>query len=200
MDISTTPPSMAVEALVSYSHRDEKYRQQLETHLSLLRRQKHHLSVWHDRRIGAGTEWKGQIDAHLESDELILLLVSPDFLASDYCYDVEVTRALGRHEADTARVIPIILRPVDWHGAPFGKLQALPEDGKSISTWPSAIRRTGTSSRGSVKRFESSSPASQHLPKFPPLNGRSCHTADTGETWLRVLPWFTRSCMQYSVW
>jgi TIR domain len=91
--------------------------------------------VWHDRKIGAGTEWKGQIDAHLESAELILLLVSPDFLASDYCYDVELKRALKRHEAGTARVIPIILRPVDWHSAPFGKLQALPTDGREISTW-----------------------------------------------------------------
>jgi len=106
----------------------------LETHLSLLQRQGI-LGVWYDRKIGAGTEWKGQIDAHLESAELILMLISPDFLASDYCYDVELKRALERHETGLARAIPIILRPVDWHDAPFGKLQALPKDGKPISLW-----------------------------------------------------------------
>jgi hypothetical protein len=133
--LGTTPLSAAIEILVSYSHRDEKLRKVLETHLSLLRRQGY-IRVWHDRKIGAGTEWTKQISAHLESADLILLLVSPDFLASDYCYDIELRRALARHEAGTARVIPIILRPVDWHEAPFGKLQALPKDGKPISTWP----------------------------------------------------------------
>src|SRR6266849_1902829 len=126
--------STAVEALVSYSHRDDRYRQQLETHLSLLQRQGL-LSVWHDRKIDAGTEWKGQIETHLDSSELILLLISPDFLASDYCYDTELKRALERHDAGTVRVVPIILRPVDWQHAPFAKLQALPKDGKPISRW-----------------------------------------------------------------
>jgi len=151
----------AVEALVSYSHRDERARQQLETHLSLLQRQKL-LSVWHDRKIGAGTEWKGQIDTHLDSAELILLLVSPDFLASDYCYDVELAHALKGHEAGEARVIPIILRPVDWHEAPFGKLQALPREAKPISTWSNrdeAFRNVVEGIRRTVRELRASKTA-----------------------------------------
>jgi hypothetical protein len=91
---------------------------------------------WHDRRIEAGTEWDGAISEHLEEAGIILLLVSADFLATRYCRDVEITRAMERHEAGTAPVIPVILRPVDaWNTAPFGKLQALPEKGKAVTTW-----------------------------------------------------------------
>ena len=77
---------------------------------------------WHDRRIGAGQEWAGAIDEHLNSAAVILLLVSADFLASDYCYDLEMKRALERHDAGDARVIPVILRTT-WtgEGAPFAQ-------------------------------------------------------------------------------
>jgi hypothetical protein len=119
----------------AYAHRDEALRMELEKHLSLLRRQGV-IAGWHDRRITAGTEWAVAIDAHIERAQIILLLVSADFLASDYCYDVELRRALTRHEAGEARVIPIILRAVDWQGAPFGTLQALPQDGRPITSWP----------------------------------------------------------------
>jgi hypothetical protein len=63
-------------------------------------------------------------------------LVSADFLASNYSYDVEVQQAMARHHAGAARVIPVILRPVDWHSAPFGALQALPKDGRPVTNWP----------------------------------------------------------------
>jgi hypothetical protein len=106
----------------------------LETHLSLLQDQGV-ISGWHDRRIAAGTEWDGAINKNLEEAGVILLLVSADFLASRYCRDVEVKRAMERHEAGTARVIPVILRSVDWHTAPFGKLEALPRDGKAVTSW-----------------------------------------------------------------
>ena len=88
-----------------------------------------------DRKIGAGTEWKAQIDNHLNSAHLIFLLISADFVASDYCYDVEMKRAMERHDAGEARVIPIILKPCDWHNGPFGKLQALPKDGRAVTDW-----------------------------------------------------------------
>jgi hypothetical protein len=78
----------------------------------------------------------GRIGEELERADIILLLVSPDFLASDYCYDIEMTRAIERHQAGEARVVPVVLRPCDWHDAPFGKLNAAPKDGKPISTWP----------------------------------------------------------------
>jgi len=93
------------------------------------------IQEWHDRKITAGQEWRGAIDQHLEESNIILLLISPSFLRSDYCYDVEMKRALEKHEAGEARVIPIIVRPVDLIGAPFSKLQALPEGAKPITRW-----------------------------------------------------------------
>ncbi len=119
----------------SYSHKDEALPDKLEVHLAMLKRQGV-LETWHDRRIVAGDEFVGRIGEELERANIILLLVSPDFLASDYCYDIEMTRAMERHEAREARVIPVILRPCDWYGAPFGKLNAAPKDGKAVATWP----------------------------------------------------------------
>jgi hypothetical protein len=128
------PTGGAVRLFYSYSHKDERMHAKLETHLALLQRQGV-IESWHDRKITAGQEWKDSIDQHLESADVVLLLVSADFLQSDYCYEKEMQRALARHDAGEARVIPIILRPVDWTGAPFAKLQALPKDGKAITRW-----------------------------------------------------------------
>ena len=119
----------------SYSHKDEDLRDRLEVHLATLKRQGV-IEAWHDRRIVAGEEIDRAIGAQFEVANLILLLVSPDFLASDYCYDVEVTHAMERHEAGSARVIPVILRACDWRDAPFGKLLATPRDGRPITKWP----------------------------------------------------------------
>jgi hypothetical protein len=119
----------------SYAHADENLRDQLENHLYALQRQGV-ISTWHDRRIAAGTNVGDSIDSNLETAETILLLVSPDFIASDYCYEREMKRALERHENGEARVIPVILRPCDWRDLPFGKLLATPTDGKPITMWP----------------------------------------------------------------
>lgn len=119
----------------SYSHKDEVLRDRLEVALSTLKRQGL-IEGWHDRRIVVGDGLDGRISEQMERAEVILLLVSPDFIASDYCYDVEVRRAMERHEAGSARVIPVILRPCDWHPMPFGKLLAAPKDGKPVTTWP----------------------------------------------------------------
>lgn len=119
----------------SYCHADEDLRDQLETHLSGLKRQGV-ISSWHDRRIMAGTDVGEAIDRHLDAAEVVLLLISPDFIASDYCYEREMTRALERHRKGETRVIPVILRPCDWHELPFGNLLATPKDGKAITTWP----------------------------------------------------------------
>ena len=103
-------------------------------HLSNLKRQGK-ISAWHDRAIEAGEEWEAQIKGKLESAQIILLLVSSSFMASDYCYDIEMQRAIERHDAGTARVIPIVLRPCDWKGLPFSKLKILPKDGKAVTQW-----------------------------------------------------------------
>jgi hypothetical protein len=124
----------ALRVFYSYSHADEQLRQRLEKHLALLRRQGIVIE-WHDHKIEAGTEWAGQISDQLEQADVILLLVSADFLASDYCYEIEMKRAVERHAAGHARVIPVILRPCDWHSAVFGKLQALPRNAEPITTW-----------------------------------------------------------------
>lgn len=125
---------MAAHLFLSYSHRDENLRDELAKHLKLLERQGI-LRPWHDRQIGAGEEWRNTIDEHLQSADIILLLISADFLASDYCYDVEAKAALEKHERGDATVIPVILRPVDWRSSPFGKLQALPKDAKPVTTY-----------------------------------------------------------------
>ena len=119
---------------ISYAHKDEALRKRLDTHLSLMQRQGL-IQTWHDRQIQAGTNWAEAIDTQLEEASVILLLISPDFLASDYCYDKELQRAVERHTRGEARVIPVILRPCDWHSAPFGALQAVPRDGKAITSW-----------------------------------------------------------------
>ncbi len=119
---------------ISYAHEDEPLLRQLESHLIPLRRQKL-VADWHDRRIIPGDDRAQKIDEHLETASIILLLVSSDFLASDYRYESEMQRALQRHQRSEARVIPIILRPCDWQDAPFARLQALPHDGKAVTKW-----------------------------------------------------------------
>ena len=131
----TTGMENLVRVFYSYSHKDETLRNELETHLKILERQGL-IAPWHDRLIGPGTEWANEIDANLERADLILLLVSADFVASDYCYDKEMTRALERHDAGEARVIPIIIRDTNWSKAPFARLQALPKDAKPVVLWP----------------------------------------------------------------
>jgi hypothetical protein len=131
---AVNPMLEPIELFYSYAHADERFRAELEGHLSVLRRLGLILD-WHDRRIDIGDDWKGEIDSALERAQIILLLVSPDYLASDYTYDVEMKRALERHEAGEARVIPVILRPVGWSDTPLGKLQALPKNGRPVSQW-----------------------------------------------------------------
>ena len=103
-------PSRPVKVFISYAHEDGELREKLEAQLAILRRQGL-IEIWQDRQIGAGAEWAGSIHNELETADLILLLVSADFLNSDYIFDVELRRAIDLHEAGTARVIPIILRP-----------------------------------------------------------------------------------------
>ncbi len=124
-------PTRAIEIFFSYAHEDEMLRNELEKHLSNLKQQDL-ITGWHDRNISAGTEWAYEIDTHLNTAQIILLLISPDFMASHYYYSIEMKRAMERYEAGEARVIPIILRATDWEGALFDKLQVLPTDGRPV--------------------------------------------------------------------
>ena len=151
----------AIEVFYSYAHQDELLRIELEKHLSILKRQGF-IATWHSRKITVGVEWAHGIDAHLNTSQIILLLVSPDFIASDYCYDIEVKKALERHEVGEARVIPIILRPIEWEYMPFSKLQALPTNKKPVVSWSgragrdNAFQDIAKGIRAVVKELQSS--------------------------------------------
>lgn len=146
----------------SYSHKDEDLRNELETHLALLKRQGV-ISSWHDRRITAGSDINKEISAELESSEIILLLISAYFLDSNYCYEKEMSRAIDKHQEGSAVVIPVILHPCDWHSAPFGGLRATPTDGKPISMFANqheAFAIVAKDVRAAAERFrEAESPA-----------------------------------------
>jgi TIR domain len=126
--------SLPFKVFYCYAHEDHALRDELDKHLAGLRRSGL-ITVWHDGEISPGTPWKQAIEGHLESADIILLLVSADFIHSDYCYSKEMNRALERHYAKEARVVPILLRPVDWADTPFSELQALPTNDHPITSW-----------------------------------------------------------------
>jgi predicted acylesterase/phospholipase RssA len=123
-----------VRTFVSYAHADKERWARLRTHLAplVLARE---LQIWDDRMIMPGSVWKSEIDKRLNEAELILLLVSPDFVASEYCYGIELQRAMERYGQGKAIVVPIILRPAMWEELVFGALQALPSGARSVDKW-----------------------------------------------------------------
>ncbi len=125
---------MSAKIFISYSHKDENFKDELITHLSSLKRQ-NKIDLWHDRCIPAGTEWKEQIDSNLADSDIVLFLVSSDFLASDYCMNKEAQQAMRQHDARQSILIPIIIRSVDWHEEQISHFQGLPKDGKAVNTW-----------------------------------------------------------------
>lgn len=127
-------PEESVKLFISYSHRDEVLRRQLDKHLAPLQRQRV-ITAWNDREIKAGMNWANQIDDNLNKADVILLLISPDFVASDYCSNIELEQAMKRHHAGNAIIVPVVLEPCDWAWLPFGKFQAFPRDAKAITTW-----------------------------------------------------------------
>lgn len=168
--MSGQDPPQPIKLFYSYAHRDERLRKRLETHLSALRQQGV-ITEWHDRKIVAGTDWKQSIDTHLMTATVILLLISPDFLASDYCYGVEMQRALARHTAGEASVIPVILRPVDWQGTPFAHLQCAPTDAKPVTKWANrdeAFRDVATSIWTAIEQLRLHSTSLSHAPQSDP--------------------------------
>ena len=124
----------SVEVFFSYDQEDEPLQKRLEQQLHFLKRQGL-ISAWHNRTLLAGQEVDSETKRHLATAHLILLLISPDFLSSDYCCKVEVTEAMRRHVSGDAHVIPIILRHVYWQDEPFSRLQVLPAGGKPVQSW-----------------------------------------------------------------
>ena len=118
----------------SYSHRDEDLKSRLDVHLSALRREGL-IQSWHDREILPGADWNIEINDAVTRADIVLLLVSADFIASEYCWGVEFTRALERHDKGEATLLPIIVRPCDWQNTHIGRLQTLPRDGRAVTTW-----------------------------------------------------------------
>jgi hypothetical protein len=94
------------------------------------------IETWHDRKIKPGDVWDPTITSNITKSQIILLLVSIDFINSKYCYDIELESALELHESAKAKVIPIILRPCMWQQTPFAKLQRLPKDAQAVALWP----------------------------------------------------------------
>jgi hypothetical protein len=126
-----TPKGITV--YFSYVREDEELRDKLAKHLTILQRQGI-ITAWYDHEICAGTEQAGEIDRHLNTAHIILLLISVDFLASDY-YDTELTRVMEREEAGKACLIPVILRPVHWMDTPLGNFQGLPTNVIPVTSW-----------------------------------------------------------------
>ena len=123
--------NVPISIFYSYSHKDKVYRDKLKTALSLMKRQGL-ISEWHDQDIIPGQEWTNEINKHLKTADVILLLVSSDFLDSEYCYTNEMELAIQRHEAGEAYIIPIILRPCEWKHSPLGRFHALPQRAKTV--------------------------------------------------------------------
>ena len=126
--------AMTVNVFISYAHNDGPYLRQFLNHLALLRRAGE-IQTWTDGEIVAGDRWRGEIEAALESAKLVLLLVSPEFIASDFCWSFELQAALERRKKDAIRIVPIIIRPTDWEASHLGQLQALPTGGRPVASW-----------------------------------------------------------------
>ncbi len=126
--------NIPVKVFTSYAHKDEELREELDVHLAMVKRHKA-VEVWNDRDIDPATEWDASIKAELEAADIILLLVTPKFLASTYIYDVEIKRSMERHEERSALIVPIIMKPCDWLQTDFAKLQGLPRNALPVTKW-----------------------------------------------------------------
>jgi tetratricopeptide (TPR) repeat protein len=152
----------------SYAHEDEELRDELKKHLTLLHREGV-ISEWHDRAIVPGQEWDEEIKTQLDEADIILLLVSPDFLASDYIHRVELTRALERHDRGEAVVIPVILRQCQWQRTPLAKLQALPKNARPIKRWKDRDEAFDDVAEG-IRLAANALPSTRKTPPQPPTS------------------------------
>lgn len=120
-----------LNVFISYAHKDEAFKEALDTHLTMLKRSDK-IATWNDRAILAGTEWDDEIKEQLEQAQIIILLVSASFLASKYIWENELTLAMEWHKRKEVRIVPVFIKPCDWKDAPFGSVQGLPRDAKPV--------------------------------------------------------------------
>lgn len=175
-----------IEVFISYSKQDKELRDGLLAHLRPLEREG--IITWHDRQILPGTEWNEEIKARLNAADIILLLISADFLATDYCTQVEIPEALRRHEAGKVTVMPVILRSCGWKYTPLAKIQAYPEKAKPIVSWTyiddaytnvvdgvylaaTKIKEQRSQPQAEPERIQQKQPADQPKPSPDPLRG-----------------------------
>ncbi|MBI4311180.1 MAG: TIR domain-containing protein [Chloroflexi bacterium] len=129
-----TGSGQAVRLFYSYAHKDESLRDELSNYLAPLQR-RGLLETWHDRRILAGEEGDTEIDENLARADIVVLLISAHFFASNYCFTKEMPKALERHSQGEAIVIPVLIEDVNWKESPFAHLQLLPKDAIPVSRW-----------------------------------------------------------------
>ena len=175
---AAVPLTQPIEVFFSYCHADEALRDKLEKHLSNLKNTGI-ITDWYDRKISPGREWAKEIEHHLNTADIILFLISADFLASYYCYKVEMQRAIQRHDAGQARVIPVMLRAVECEGAPFSHIQGVPKNFIPVTSWPNedaafadvakGIRTAAEELRASGKSAGPLAVVPANSPSLPPI-------------------------------
>jgi internalin A len=142
-----------LRVFVSYSHKDEAYKDELKTRLTLFER-RHLIKPWIDCQITAGSDWRQQIEDNLATADIVIVLVSADFIASDFAYDIELENALRRHDRGDTRVIPIIVRDTNISGTPFERIQCLPAKARAVDRWDSRDTAWRNVSEGLQKAIE----------------------------------------------
>jgi adenylate kinase family enzyme len=124
-----------LEVFCCYAREDQEMLERLKKHLAPMQRSGQ-ITIWSDFNLNAGVEWEKEQHQHLESADIVLLLISPDFMNSDYCYSTEMARSIQRHDEGSAHIIPILLRSTYWKDAPFANIQMAPMDAKPVTRWP----------------------------------------------------------------
>lgn len=162
-----------------YARKDKGFLEELEQHLSALKHSGQ-ITTWYDREILPGTNWKQEIDIRLLAADIVLLLISPNFISSNYCYSTEMQRILHLRKINRIHIIPIILRPVDWQGTPIGDIQVLPTDGKPITAWRNRDEAFQDIVRGIRKVIETHASGRNLLDKFSDIRSMQKIAKDYG--------------------
>ncbi len=175
---------MSVEIFCCYARKDQQLLDELKTHLKPLQRQGL-IRIWNDTDISPGANWEVEIHKYLDAAQVILLLMSPDFINSEYCYSIEMDRAMKLYEQGKAYVIPVILRPTDWEYTPFSKLQVLPKEGKPLTTWNNrdeAFLNVAKGIRKVIEEFTPPLPTNEQLFKPAEESEISSTTSEASST------------------